>query len=665
MSNEKTKKSMSIRLKLVCIIIPIVLVIIVSFFSLASNVVLKISQEKMQAEALAYAEEIGSWTNRILGELKIYQNSIEDGNFKNDAAVLKYLETTLEKNESYPTGLYLGDDKGVYLDGSGWVPGSDWILTERDWYVAGKDNEEFAFGEPYYDSMTGQVCVSASVRLDYTGATRVLATDVYLDYVSGLVSEISNHGNADAFLVTKNSQTIIAHVAKEMVALTLGTENMDVLYREIGTALAAGRCGIVSVNGNDGSYLACINPIAGTDWYLVTYVTEKNVLSELHQMEWIMTLIAVIATIVLLFAILHMMNQVVKPVKKMTAVIDRIAEGDFSHNLETRGNDEIARMSKNMQMFITQMQGTISEISSTAKWLEYQSVENRKVSDSLKKSSEKQSHEMKLLEQMVEQLSKAAAEASAQMDSLAEVIGNTHEQSAEADRLMKESVIMSQSGRCDMECITIGMGNINHSITELSRQMDKVGVSISKIGDMVNMIIDIAEETNLLSLNASIEAARAGEAGRGFSVVAEQIGKLALNSNETADAISKLTIEIKDTVEKAAEYMAASVAEVQANVGSVSEASDTFDGLCEKLDETSRRVGQMMELVGNADAVSRQMEEISMGQIQATEQIAQSAEELNQQTQNVTADSNTVAESAEKLLEESAELMGRISKFKV
>ena len=183
-------KGLSIRTKLIGIIIPIVLIIIFSFFGLSS---------------------------KMVGEVQVYQNTIEEGNFADDAEILKYMETTVDKNEAYPVGLYMGDDSGIYLDGSGWVPGDDWVLVERDWYVDGKDNMELAFGEPYYDSMTGQVCVSASVRVDYDKAVRVLATDVYLDYVSGVVGDISSEDEMDAFLVTKGSQTIIAHHDAEMM----------------------------------------------------------------------------------------------------------------------------------------------------------------------------------------------------------------------------------------------------------------------------------------------------------------------------------------------------------------------------------------------------------------------------------------------------------------
>ncbi|MBQ7774440.1 MAG: methyl-accepting chemotaxis protein [Lachnospiraceae bacterium] len=661
---KQKKRSMSLKVKLIVIVIPIVLAIMLSFFALARNVVLKSSKEGLASLSQVYTEEISSWTNQIFSELQIYQDTIEAGSFANDAAILAYMENSVDKNPAYPVGLYMGDDSGVYLDGSGWVPGADWVLTERDWYVDGKDNSTLAFGEPYYDSMTGQVCVSASVRMDYDKAVRVLATDVYLDYVSELMTEIANQGKVEAFLVTGGSQTIIAHINNEMLAVTLDAGGIDSMYGEVGKALNGEKEQVISITGDDGKYYACLNPVEHTDWYLVTYVKERQVLSDLHWMEMWMFLIAVVAAVVLIVVILHLMNRIVKPVKKMTVVIDKIAEGDFAQNLETKGNDEIARMSKNLQEFIVQMRGTISEISSTAEWLEHQAVENDEVSDTLKAASEKQAYEMEMMEQMVEQLSAATQEASAQMESLAALIEETHEEGAVADRLMQESVVMSQSGKQDMENISNGMISINQSITTLSERIAQMEQMVLQIGDMVNMIMEIAEETNLLSLNASIEAARAGEAGRGFSVVAEQIGKLALNSGTAADTISKLTIEIQRTVEEAVAHMKSSVLEVQKNVGIVSTASATFEELFGKVEETGRRVDQMLELVSKVDKVSGQMEQIARSQVQATEQMVQSADELNQQTKSVTDGSNAVAEGAEELKRESEVLIERIGKFK-
>ncbi len=659
------KKGISIRLKLVGIIIPIVLVILISFFALARNMILKISKEELQAEASVYAEEINSWTGQIFSELNVYLDTINSGVFADDEDTLEYLEKTYERNPAYPLGLYMGDDSGVYLDGSGWIPDSDWVLTERDWYLDGKDNEEFTFGEPYYDSLTGQVCVSASVLVDYSKSTRVLATDVYLDYVASLVQNISEKSDVEALLVTKNTQTVIAHVDTAMMDVTLSEEGIDSLYTGISKALTGDKEGFVSVTGDSDTYYVCINPIEDTDWYLVTYVDEKTVLTELNRMQWTMLIIAAVATVILILVILRIMNKIVKPVEKMTDVIDRIADGDFSQNLEAGGNDEIARMSNNMQSFITQMRSTISEIGHIAGFLERQSQENGEVSDTLKDASRLQADEMNLLDQMVEQLSCAVESANSQMETLAELIEQSHLEGETAEILMQESVSMSRNGKEDMDQIVESMDTINSSITNLSEHIVKMGNTISKIGNMVNLIVDIAEETNLLSLNASIEAARAGEAGRGFAVVAEEIGKLATSSSGAADEISKLTNDIQSTVETTVEHMMETMAEVQSNADKVAVASGTFEDLYGKIDETNNRVQQMINLVTEVDEVSKQMEEIFGSQVRATEQIVQSAEELNRQTVNVTEGSVSVAANAGELQKESMELMDRISRFKV
>ena len=659
------KKSTSLRTKLIGIIVPIVILIIVSFFILARNMVLQISKDELLAQSQVSAEKITAWTQQIFGELKIYKDTIETGGFESDAEILAYMEGSVEKSEAYPVGLYMGDDNGVYLDGSGWVPGDDWILVERDWYVDGKDNEEFAFGDPYYDSMTGDTCVSASVRVDYPSAVRVLATDVYLDFVVGLITEIASREDVGAFLVTKGTNTIIAHPDTEMLAQTLDTEGYDSLYANVGEAINEGKDGVISIKGDASKYYVALNQIENTDWYLVTYITERDMLSDLHWMEMYMVLIALAATIILVFGILRITNQVVRPVQKVTGVIGQIAEGDFTQDLEVSGSDEIAVMSNNMQMFISNMRNTITEINHTAQWLNKQSLANEQVSNSLIDASKNQEGSMSLMGKLAEILSGQAAEVSNRMDYLAELVRKTHEDGNLAKSLMGESVGMSQSGKKDMEHINEGMISINQSISTLSAQIEKVGQAMAQIDDMVSMIMDIAEETNLLSLNASIEAARAGESGRGFAVVAEQIGKLAANSSTAADDIAKLTEEINHTVSAAVEDMEASVVEVEKNVSIVSEAKTTFVNLYGKVEETSRRVEQMIDSIGKVNEVANQLDAIMEKQNIVASQISDSAKEMSETTESMTTSSSIVAESAEELKKESVELMEKMNQFRV
>lgn len=116
---------------------------------------------------------------------------------------------------------------------------------------------------------------------------------------------------------------------------------------------------------------------------------------------------------------------------------------------------------------------------------------------------------------------------------------------------MQETVAVSEKGRKDMERVGEALSNIEVSIHNLEEAVNKVGTASGEIVQIIKLIGDIADETNLLSLNASIEAARAGEAGRGFAVVAAEIGTLAKNSADSVAHITELITEINNLVEDA------------------------------------------------------------------------------------------------------------------
>lgn len=664
--NEGQKKRIGIRTKLTGVIIPIVIAIIVVFFTLTRNMIVDLSKDKLLANSQIYSSEIGAWVNQILSELNVYKDTIEQAGFANDREILKYMETTVDKYEAYPVGLYMGDDAGVYLDASGWIPGDDWVLTERDWYLEGKENEVFAFGEPYYDSQSGDVCVSATVRMDYPRAVRVLAVDVYLNYLSSLVSDMTEDKMDVAFFVTKDSQRILAHVDPDMVDVVLTQEGLDSLYGRISGEIAAGNIAdTLKLKGDGGVYYININEIENTDWYLVTGMKRAEVLSGLRRVELIMVLVALAAAAILMAVIFRMMSGIVKPVENVTRVLSCVAEGDFSQNIQVRGHDEIAGMSRNMQNFLLQMRTTIKDISGTADWLSSQSEENGQVSQVLEDSSRHQREAVETLNRMVLELSGAAGQVAQQMEALTDVISQTKSEGVLAGETMGQTVSYSENGKTAMGRVSQGMERVEHTIGSLSEQIARAGEETANIGSMVEMIKEIADETNLLSLNASIEAARAGEAGRGFAVVAEQINSLATNSKNAADKIQKLTEEITLTMQEANEQMKKSVSEVTHNAGIVAETSQTYHNVFEKVAETNHIIVHMVELVGRVDQVALQMKEIADSQLSATRQIEESASQLEDYTGTVSSYSNTVAENARKLEKESGGLTEKLNRFKV
>lgn len=660
-----TPKTLGIRTKLIASVIPIVMIIIISFFALSRAVIVRMAEDKLTAEAKGYAKEIYAWSDQILAELNVYKDGIENMSHAYNSVVLDYMKLSVEKNEAYPAGLYMGDNKGTYLDAAGWVPGPDWVLTERDWYKEGADHETIQFGEPYYDSQTGDMCVSASVRMSNQDVVRVLAADVYLDYVCSLMKEIAEGDETKSFLATKGSRIIIAHPDEELMAVALDAKEIDRLYSGVSKAIQGGQMGLRKMKGDSGTYFVCLNEIPGTDWVLVSYKSERQVLSELRRMELYMVLIAAAAAAILIGVSLHLMNGVVKPVARVTDVIRMVSEGDFTQNIEVKGNDEIARMGAHMQSFLVEMRKTISGIAETAQWLANQSAANYRVSDSLMSSSKNQADAMAYLSGVVDELSAKTEDASRQMASLADVIDEAGEQSRQASEMMRETVEVSHRGQTAAEQVSASMKTVEESISSLSELVSEIERAIGQISNMVGMIVSVANETNLLSLNASIEAARAGEAGRGFIVVAEQIGKLAVSSGESADNISKLIKDVQGTMQRVVVRMQESVTEVQEGARYVGQTQTTFGMVYGRIGEADQIVQHMTELIGKVEKVADNMERIAESQVSSAEQIRDYTKKLDGYTHIVSGDCGTVAQNAEELEREAHILTERVGAFRM
>lgn len=302
-------------IKLVCTIVPIVLFMIVIYFVLVRNEIVSLSKAKLALESQNYAEDISTWADSVLNEMTIYKSMVEKIGLDNEETY-EMMATSAGTHSAYPYGLYIGDEQGNYYDSSGWIPGDDFVVTERDWYKEGLAHDSFAFGEPYVDAMTGGTCVSATARL-HTGSTiSVMAADVYLDYAAQLVNEITESEIETAFFVTKESRLILADSDSTMVGNTLSPETDSLLYQNVNRLLDAEVIGQREVFGDNASiYYVNINMIEDTDWYFVTCMNQKVVDKNLWKIEFPMLIVA-IASALLLFAVTSKFSQEMNSIRK-------------------------------------------------------------------------------------------------------------------------------------------------------------------------------------------------------------------------------------------------------------------------------------------------------------------------------------------------------------
>jgi len=671
MDNEtkKSKPLKGIKAKLLktilpCVAIAIIAIIVISYVA-SKEIIVREAKDLLKAESKMNTKELETWTTGILNTLDMVQNTMQTVPMSEEAEK-NYLATTVGMSEDYPNGVYVGDDQGKYVDMSGWVPDADYVVTERDWYQEGLTHETFAFGAPYLDADSGEFIVSASALIQTNnGAKTVAATDVFLSYASEMVSDIKVMGDGYAFLVDKDSNTILAHKDKDLVAQSVSKDSEDAYIRAIADKIGSDSGKVQTVKVGKTVYYVEIEPVKGTSWVLVSNVKESTVLEDLGNLQKKIIFIMIIAIIIIGILVERIVHIVVGPIKSLTSDIGRITEGDFTVEVQTKGEDEVAVMGNSMKEFIGTMRGTIGDIFSISGQLNQQAENSSAVSETLYGSAATQSSSMKELNATVEELAKSVTEVAENATSLAMIVSEADQIGSDASKKMKDTVVISGKGRDDMDKVKRAMDDIQKSVTQLEAAVGHVGESTEEITKFVEIIGDIASQTNLLSLNAAIEAARAGEAGKGFAVVAEEIRNLAETSAGAVDKISAITAEINTLVDDAVDKTKVSAQNINDSEELITTAYHTFHDIYKTIGETNDLVQEMIANVNKVDEVATSVAAITQEQSASAEEILATSENLAQEALSVTDNSENVAQSAQSVAEHAEKLADEMKHFKI
>lgn len=671
MDNEmkKSKPLKGIKAKLLktilpCVAIAIIVIIVISYVA-SKEIIVQEAKDLLRAESKMNTRELETWTTGILNTLDIVQNTMQTIPMSEEMEKT-YLATTVGMSEDYPNGVYVGDDQGKYVDMSGWVPDADYVVTERDWYQEGLTHETFAFGAPYLDADSGAFIVSASALIQTNnGAKTVAATDVFLSYASEMVSDIKVMGDGYAFLVDTDSNIILAHKDKDLVAQSVFKDSEDAYIRAVADKIGSDSGKVQTVKVGKTVYYVEIEPIKGTSWALVSNVKESTVLKELGNLQSKIIFVMVVAIIIIGILIERIVHIVVDPIKSLTSDIGRITEGDFTVEVQTKGEDEVAVMGNSMKEFIGTMRGTIGDIFSISGQLNQQVENSSAVSETLYGSAATQSSSMKELNATVEELAKSVTEVAENATSLAMIVSEADQIGSDASKKMKDTVVISGKGRDDMDKVKRAMDDIQKSVTQLEAAVGHVGESTEEITKFVEIIGDIASQTNLLSLNAAIEAARAGEAGKGFAVVAEEIRNLAETSAGAVDKISAITAEINTLVDDAVDKTKISAQNINDSEELITTAYHTFHDIYKTIGETNDLVQEMIANVNKVDEVATSVAAITQEQSASAEEILATSENLAQEALSVTDNSENVAQSAQSVAEHAEKLADEMKHFKI
>ena len=659
----KKKGNISIKAKLLGIIIPVVIAIILilvfTAYHVSSGIIESYSKNLLESSVNSQASKIEAWLEENLASMQMAKNMIEKLH-PDEAQLQTILDASCGYSENYPDGLFLADANGSFLKGTD-SKKQEPNPKESMWYQEGMTRVNMAVGSAHQNPDGTNVVSASGLLNDGSDTVRVIAADMTLDRISVIVNSFIEMHDAEAFLVDKDSSVILASRDSDLISKTLGADGQSAFYKDVEKKVSGKSYDFCTLDGN----MTVFKEVNGTNWLLVSYVPTNVVLADLAGLRNLMIIFSIISILVLCVLIERVTHVVIRPVKEMTRVITSMASGDFTVSMKVKGNDEIAVMGRSVEHFIASMKEMIRQMGHVSDRLEKQAGSSKNVSGEMNSAANIQSQSMTELNATVDQLSVSVNEIAQNATQLAGVVADTKEDSDKVEDKMRTTVEVSEKGKADMESVGNALHNIEISIHNLEEAVDKVGTASGEIVDIIKLIGDIAEETNLLSLNASIEAARAGEAGRGFEVVASQIGVLAKNSADSVAHITSLINEINGLVDDAVKQGRSSASDIESSADLIHTAVDTFDQIFQNIQETSHLIEGVVEKINQVDQVATNVAAISEEQAASSDEILATSESMLQQAKSISKNSEQVEEEAGNLAESADQLADQVKQFQI
>ena len=605
------------------------------------------------------SESIAGWLNENLAAFSMAKQTIEQTK-ASGAELQKLLDSYYEYNANYPNGLYVADEEGNVIKASK-SEQTFHDVTQSTWYQEGLSRINMKYGSAYEsDDGTNQVSASALLN-DGSGTIRVISADVSLQRIAVIVNSFVKMNDAAAFLIDTNDGTILAHRDSSLVSTKLDTSNKDAFLSSVAKKISDNDYDTCELNGN----LTGFETVSGTNWVLVSYIPDKIIYADVNSLRTKMVVIAVVALLVLIVLVERIIHLVVKPVRRLTKTITTMADGDFTVDVKVKGSDEIGHMGRSVRHFLDSIRGMLYEIHEISDRVSEQSDTTNNLSVGMYDSASVQAKSMQELNVTVDELSRSISEIADNATTLAMVVSDTKQTSTKVESHMQQTVTASIQGKNDMRQVNDAMETISSSIRKLDQAIDKVGKSSEEIEKIVGVIGNIADETNLLSLNASIEAARAGEAGKGFAVVATEIGKLAQTSTESVGHIVELINEVTGLVQETIKQAADSMKNIDDSSLMINTALRTFDEIFNDIQVTEDLIKQMMTKVSEVDSVATNVAAISEEQAASTLEIQATSENMVAQANSIADNSNIVMDGAKELSQSADNLKEHIGRFKI